>query len=232
MNHCILRVRMRTKPNRRAYIPIRFAWLTQMGFVSGALVCAVPHADGFTLTLQNSENTPHCKTICVRSFMERPYLAVGIACDFQMPELSDGDFLAASYEYGRITARKLPTADKYYVVNTQNHSAYLRLNGGWMDETGFPPDTIAIIEKTQNGITFSAWGGNRNEYLELVKQARKHKQQIMQTRQAQKLTILDLFHDVLKKIDLKNGDVAGIRCEQGKITLFKPFSTTIEACLL
>ena len=227
VNYCILRVYARTKPNKRTFIPISFTWFAKIGFVSGALACAVPHSDGFTLTLQNSENAGHVKTIRVGAG-KRAALTVGISRDFQMPDLSEGDFLVAAYEYGKITARKLPTADKYYVVDTRNHNSYLRLNGGWLNETGFPPDTITIIEKAhgENEIIFSAWHGNRDEYPELVKQARKHKQQIMQTRQGDSITFIELFADVLNKVGLKNGDVAGIRCGQGKITLFKPSLTT------
>jgi hypothetical protein len=33
-----------------------------------------------------------------------------------------------------------------------------------MDEAGFPPDTIAIIAPTPDGITFTAWNGEHDEY--------------------------------------------------------------------
>jgi hypothetical protein len=228
VNYSILQAYTRETPNRRTAITIRFSWLAKMGFVSGALVCAVPQQDGFTLTLQNNENTGHGKTLCV-GLEQRPRLSVSIARDFPIPELSGGDFLAAAYEYGTITARKLPPADKYYVVDTQNHGAYLRLNGGWMDEAGFPPDTIAIVASDNNLITFSAWNGKHSEYPELVKHARKHKWQVIQTREAQAITFMELFADSLDKVGLKHGDIAGIRCEHGKMTLFKPTLTTTEA---
>lgn len=229
-NYCILRTYTREKPNSRisTTIPISFTWLAKMGFVPGALVCAVPYPDGFTLTLQNNENTGYGKTLRVK-LGQRLTLSVNIARDFPIPELSGGDFLAAAYEYGTITARKLPPADKYYVVDTQNHSAYLRLNGGWLVDAGFPPNTIAIVAPTHNGITFTAWNGKHDEYPELVKHARKHKCQIIQIRECQAITFMELFADVLDKVGLKNGDIAGICCEHGKMTLFKPVLTTTEA---
>jgi len=151
-----------------------------------------------------------------------PVCLWGLRGIFPFPDLSGGDFLAAAYEYGTITARKLPPADKYYVVDTQNHGAYIRLNGGWLNDAGFPPDSIAVVSSTKNGITFSAWNGKHDEYPELVKHARKNKYRILQTRLSQKITFMELFSDVLDKVGLKTGDIAGICYEYGKITLFKP----------
>jgi|GEM_PF-6640391 len=225
VNYCILRAHTREKPDRRTSIRTSFKWLAKMGFVAGALVCAVPHQDGFSIELQNEKNVGLGKTIRVgiENRVPKPVLTVQLTKNFSIPELSGGDFLVATYEYGRIIAKKLPPADKYYVVSWQNYGAYLRLNGGWMDDAGFPPETIVTAAPSGNCITFDAWNGKVDEYPALVKFARKNKLQVLQTRTClQNITFINLYKELLDKAGFADGDVAGIRCGRGQITMFKP----------
>ena len=226
----ILRVTAIHKPVYRTRIHVRSPWLASMGFVQGALVSVAPLQDGFTLAvhdknctlikgkgskfihvgIENKKNNPVCQ------------LGVYLTQNFSIPGLSAGDFLAAGYDYGTIEARKLPPADKYVVVASQDYSAYLRLSGGWLSDIGFISDTIVTVSLAHGYITLSVWKGGTATYSELVKFARKHKYQVIQDRKNQQVTILDITGYLLNSAGFAKGDIAGIHYEYGMIRLFKP----------
>jgi hypothetical protein len=236
----ILRASLTKAQNRYTRIVIRYSWLAEAGFFHGASVCAVPMSDGFTISLQTSKNAGLGKTFRVGFGDKYPRLTFDITPNFPIPEISGGDFLAAAYEHGRIAAKKLPPADKYYLIDTQNYAAHLRLYGAWLIDAGFPPDTIATVAAERGKITINARTNtsdyddinSRANYGEIVKYARGRKLQLAQTKKHEKASTLDLFDRTLENAGFATGDICGVRChETGKISLFKPDLTTTVANL-
>ena len=225
----ILRVTAIHKPVYRTRIGVHSPWLPGMGFVQGALVRAVPHQDGLTLTVQD-KSSPVVKesgkyiNVCLENKKPGPacYLTVYLTQNFCIPGLSAGDFLAAGFDYGIIKAKKLPVADKYVVVCSQNYNAFLRLSGGWLSGIGFIPDTIVTVSLTRGCITLNVLKDGAADYSEIVKFARKHKYQVIQVRKNQHITVLDISGYLLNSVGFGEGDISGIIHEYGTIRLFKP----------
>ena len=227
----ILHVTSSKKPPRRLRICIRSPWLADMGFVHGVPILAIPQQNGFAVVLQGEHDG---KTKAEGGTLMHVGLSVkkmsnimlNFSKNFSIAEtgLSVGDFLAAKYEYGIITARKLPDAQKYYIVVTQNREPFLRMSGEWLLDAGFPPDTIVTVavSAARENITFYAWKGTTEKYDEMVKFARKQKYHIIQTRKNQQLTVLDAPGYILEHATFKTGDMLGVRYQNGVITLFKP----------
>jgi len=218
----VLHVTTTKQPPYRAKIRICSPCLADMGFVHGAAVRAAPRQDGFNLALQNENNAREDgKLIHVSLYRDKPNLTVNLAQNFPTG-LIDGDFLAAGYEYGIIRARKLPEAQKYYVITSQNYGAFLQFSGAWLSDTGFTPDTITTVSSTHEGIMFSAWKDIAAKYDDIVKYARKQGYQIIQARRNQHITTMDIPGYILNKAGFGNGDIIGVRYEYGIIKLFKP----------
>jgi len=231
MSMAILHMTAVEKPYYRTKIGVRSSWLADMGFVCGAPVWAMPQPDGFTLTLHSKhskmDGMDSGKLIHVGLDGKKLALTLNFAKNFSVAGLSAGDFLAARYEYGVITARKLPPAQKYYVVGAQNHGAFLRLCGGWLNDTGFLPDTIAMAAVLRDGMTLRLWDDTAATHSDIVKFARAHKYQVVQPQKNQHITFIDLNGYTLNRTGFDTGDIAGIHYEHGCITLFKPDLQTL-----
>jgi len=224
MNMAILHITMTKKPPCRTKVSLRSTTrLADLGFVYNASVRAIPQSDGFTLALQNEHSEKDSgKLIHVGREGKKLALTLNFAKNFTVAGLSAGDFLAARYEYGVITARKLPPAQKYYVIGSQNYGAFLRLYGEWLNNAGFLPDTIATVDIQRDGMTLQLWDEPAATYGDIVKFARTHKYQVLQPQKNQHITFMDLDGYILNRAGLDTGDIAGIHCEHGRITLFKP----------
>ena len=227
----ILRANKTGRQGRYTYVAIRTALLAEAGFFPGAAVCAVPMCDGFTAWLQNSENAGRGQTFRVGNTEKTPHLIINISRHFPMPEISAGDFLVAAYGHGRIAAKKLPAADKYYLIDTHSRAAHLQLYGAWLADAGFPPDTIVMVAAERGKITLNAWADSNVPYGEIVKYAKARKLQIAQTRKHGNTTTLDLFDWVLRSAGFVVGDICGVRHKPGEISLFKPGLATTAASL-
>ena len=225
MKTAILQITATKKPPYRTKIGIRSSWLADIGFVCGVPVRAIPLPDGFILALQDECNRHNGKLIHVGLDGTKLALTLNFANNFTIAGLAAGDFLAARYEYGIITAKKLPPAQKYYVVASHNHGAFLRLNGAWLNDAGFLPDTIAMVAVQRDCISLRLWDETAESaasYSEIVKFARTHQYQILQAQKNQHITIIDLDGYLLNRAGVNTGDIAGIHYEHGRITLFKP----------
>jgi len=222
MNLWPLRITGTKKPPYRTKVSIRASWLADMGFVYDAPVWAIPQKESFTLTLSEPAEDSGGKLIHVGREGEKLALTLNFAKNFVIPGLVAGDFLAASYEYGLITARKLPPAQKYYVIGTQNHSAFLQLSGKWLDDAGFLPETVITALPEPGRIRLYLWNNAIAEYTEVVKLARASKRQILQPKRNQSITILDLDAYELNRAGFEPGDLCGVHYEYGRIRLFNP----------
>jgi len=214
------------KPEYRTRVDIHSQWLSDTGFVIGTSAYAIPQQDGFTITTQG-ENNKHGKKISVitnknRNYGSKPVIHLYLAKNFSSTGLSEGDFLAAKFEYGIIEAKKLPAAQKYCVIGSHDYEAFLQFSGGWLSDTGFMPDTATTVSVSDDGITFRVWDGVTESYADFVKFARSSKCQIIQPRKNQTITTMDIPGYILNRAGFGDGDICGIDYEYGAIRLFKP----------
>ena len=225
MSFGILRVTATKKPPYRTKVSVcSTAQLADFGFVYDAPVWATPQLEGFTLALLEDEHREKDsgKLIHVGRTGNKLVLTLNFAKNFSVVGLSAGDFLAARYEYGVITARKLPQAQKYYVVGAQDYCTFLQLCGAWLNDAGFLPYTIVTVAVQQDFITLRLWDDPAATYSDIVKVARMHQYQVIQPQRNQHFTIINLDDYLLNRAGLDTGDIAGVHYEYGCITLFKP----------
>ena len=216
----VLHITGTKKPPLRFKVNIRAPWLGELGFVCGAAVWAVPENVGFTLVLRdgNAANTADGgKLIHVGEENDRPTLILNFAKNFATTGLSNGDFLAATYEYGRITAKKLPSAQKYYIVGET-----LRLYGSWLENAGFTPGSVVFVAVKPGEISLRLWHGEAINYAEAVKLARSQKYQIVQPQKNQNVTFVDIDEYLLNRAGFETGDFCGVRYQRGLVELFRP----------
>ena len=218
----VLHVTSTKKPPIRHKINIRSPWLADLGFIPGTAVFASPEQDGFTLSLQNYSNE-NGKLIHVGlEKVDKPALSLNFANNFATAGLSGGDFLAAGYQYGLITARKIPDVQKCYTVGFRSHGPFLRLYGDWISDLGFLLDSIVIATISRDFIVLRLWDDPAATYDDIVKFARPNKLQVLQVHKNQLITFIDLDAHVLERAGLESGDICGICHKHGAITLFKP----------
>ena len=220
----ILHVTATKNPPYRTKINIRPLWLAEIGFVHGVHVYAIPRQGGFTLTLRNN-GAENGKLIHVGLDGKKLSLTVNVAKNFAATELAAGDFLAVKYEYGVITAQKLPGAQTYYMIGSRDYDAHLQMCGNWISDAGFLPDTITIVAATNEGITLAAWKDTTSTaatYSDIVKFARERKCQIIQPHKNQHVTVVDISGYTLNRAGFASGDIVGINYDSGTIKLFKP----------
>ena len=222
----VVRVTTTKKPPYRSKIKITSPFLNDIGFIQGTPIIATLRPDGFTLNLRDINGADkmcgNSKLIHVGLDGKKTTLTLNFSNNFSTPELSTDDFLAIRYEYGVITAKKLPPAQKYYVVAAQNYGAFLRLNGAWLTEAGFMPDAIVTVARQPGNITLRTWEDMTSTYDEIVKFARAHQYQVMQVQRNQEITFFDLDGYLLNRAGFETNSIAGINYEYGTISLFKP----------
>lgn len=197
--------------------------LVESGFYHGASVLAVPEPDGFTLSLR--ENDTRCETgKCFRVGIWKNSLKIVLRFSqhFAPAGLSVGDFLAANFEPGRITARKLPPASKYYRVGVgeYNYLPDLRLMGNILTDAGFIPDVIATVSTANDEIFVAIPDEKFDRYADLVKFARANRQQIVQPHQSSAVRII-IPPYLLENVGFSTGDFVGACFDVGKIKLFR-----------
>ena len=227
----VLRVTSTKKPPIRHKINIRSPWLAELGFIPGGAVFASPEQDGFTLTLQNATQNIAQGNACGNGKLihvgaeridKKPALSLNFANNFATTGLSGGDFLIAQYQYGLITARKIPDVQKCYIVDARNHGPYLRLNGAWLSDIGFSLDSIVTADISRDFIILRLWDDPAATYDDIVKFARPNKLQVLQAQKNQHITFIDLDAHILERAGLESGDICGICHKYGAFTLFKP----------
>jgi hypothetical protein len=217
----ILRVNSTKKPPHITKVSIRSNLFAEMGVTYGFPVWAIPQHDGFTVSLH--ENTGNGKLLHVGLDRNKPSLTINFSKKFSPGGLCGGDFLAAKFDCGIIVAKKLPTAQKYYVVGSQSYDAFLQLSGGWLSDSGFIPGAVATISVDDGCISFRAWNDitTTENYSDFVKFARSGKFQIIQPYVRQGIIFMDIPAYILNSAGVRAGDIAGINCEHGTIKLFK-----------
>lgn len=211
-----------TKPSYCEQVNIRLSTiLAQTGFVCNAPVQAIAEKDGFTLTLHEHSRTHETgKTIHVKTYGSRLRLNVYFSKKFLPTGLKAGDFLAAKFEHGTITARKLPDANKYYIIGEEAHSPYLLMSGAILPDAGFEADAISTVSVVNNELTIRLWDQQATDYPEIVKFARSRKLQIIQPYQSQEVR-LKIPPYLLDAVGFEPGDFAGVSTHHATIKMFK-----------
>jgi len=212
----------------RAHVPIRLSLLAEMGFTRGMAVGAVLQQEGFTLTLhENGTANTSEKVFNVATSNGREYLVVYFSKDFTPADLKGGDFLAAKFEHGIITARKLPDADKYYTIGEENHCPFLLMCGAILPDAGFVADAISTASVINGEITINLWPEAPADYADIVKLARAQKLQIIQPYKSHE-TRLKLSPYLLDCAGFESGDLCGLRYDYGTMKLFKVGLHTLD----
>jgi len=182
----------------RPRIQIIGDWLTEIGFVNGALVQTLPKQDELTFTLSDKNinyselynETRRQGGTLNRVFISNTRTLKGHTlvtagkyigkCGFQY-----GDTLVAQYQYGSIRVRRAGENTHLFQVGnikkayTGEPEPRIWLHGDWMNEIGFTPDTLVTAAAEHGCITFSAHS-KEIIYSEIVKHARKHKMKLIQ----------------------------------------------------
>jgi len=177
-------------------------WLPDMGFVSGALVQALPLADsGMVLNLRDKNIKSYSgldtatrelggKLIKVhyrQKEKNRECLELSITGEFiTRAGLASGDALIARYGPGIIQIRKCPDnieVTHVLSIRDQNSSRYtsrLRLYSEWLQISGFTVGKLVTVLSSPGSLTFEASGEGIEKYDDLVRLARKNKMKLIQ----------------------------------------------------
>jgi len=151
MNYHLLSVQ-RTGISANSYPKIQLAgtWLTEMGFVAGSLVQALPEPNGFVFKLFNENAVKEQGGSLIKVFEsdgDEGTFFVTTGKYIYSSGLKMGDALVAKYEYGCIRVRKvsgnvrlIPVA-KLTNTNTGESKPYVLLSGAWLNAIAFTPDT-------------------------------------------------------------------------------------------
>ena len=219
----VLHVTSTKKPPLRLRVRICSPWLAETGFTYGSAIRAVPHTHGFTLTLYSKGDVlSGGKIIRVNQDRGKPGITLNLANNFATTGLLAGDYLAASFEYGRIIAQKLPDTDKYCLTGDRSGNVFMQLSGSWLSEIGLLPGAISTVAVTPEGIHINLCDDLEGSYGTLVKSARSSGHQLVQARRNQQITILDIPEYILHRAGFGAGDIIGIEHKYGLIRLFRP----------
>ena len=173
-------------------------WLTEMGFVNGALVQSLPETDGLVFNLCDKNinySDLYNATKEKGGKLNRAYISntrtmkglVFVTTGWHITKggLQYGDNLVAKYEYGCIRVRK--TGEHIHLFHVGNikkaHTGEseprIWLHGDWMNEIGFAPDTLVTVAAAPDCITFTACE-KAVVYSDVVRFARKNKMKLTQ----------------------------------------------------
>jgi len=187
----------------RPRIAFRGDWLPEMGFVSGALVQALPEPDGFVFNLCN-ENVNYSDLFnstkkkgggLIRVYTSEAKGHGGPTFVTSGKYIYSGglkmrDAIIAKYDHGMIRVRKIDPRKlgfknlrlimtTYITRKYANVIPKVRLCGDWLNEIGFTIDSLATAASVLGGITLNLQAADP-EYNALMKYARGHRMKIVQ----------------------------------------------------
>ena len=178
-------------------------WLSDTGFIPGALVKVIPGRERMTFTLcddiignySNLDSTVRelgGKLIQVSYTYGKksPYPHLTASGQYlQYAGLDFGDALIAYYSQGLIQVCKLPGEAKVVHITsikdqrTGKLSPRIQLYGGWLTGIGFTPDTLATVSSEPGRITVRLRDESIESYSALVRFARQNKMKLVQARE-------------------------------------------------
>lgn len=229
----------------RPRIQIDGDWLTEMGFIQSALVQALPELDGLVMNLCN-ENINYSElyneTKEKGGALNRIYISnqrnlrgltlVVTGQHIYRGGLKHGDALLAKCEYGRIRVRRVSgnvrlinvakTQDDY----TKKSLPMVFLFGEWLNDIGFPIDTLVTAKPEPDCITFTAHD-KAIVYSELVRLARKEKMRLIQvspryySAEIPEAPLISVTGSCVDRAGFVLGDIFAAEYEYGLIKLKK-----------
>ena len=219
-------------------------WLTEIGFVNGALVQTLPEPNGLALKLCNENILSYSELVRLTreqgGALNKAYIAndrcrrsptlVTTGKHLLCGGLKVGDSLIAKYEYGLIRVRRLDenvriiSAAKYKDPKTGEYRPRVFIWGDWLNDIGFTPDTLMTVASEPGLITFTAYK-DPVIYNEIVRHARANKMQLVQvsykTGQLTNATIINLQGARIENAGFGIDDIFYLKYEYGVIKLQK-----------
>ena len=225
--------------NSRPRIQFCGDWLTEMGFVNGALVQALPEPDGFVFHLCN-ENIHYSELFhatkekggtLIRVYIANTRTVKGPAFVTTGKHvcgggLSMGDNLVAKCEYGCIRVRKvIGNVRLIHVARGKNDRTGVSmprvfLLGNWLSDIGFTPYTLVTAASELGCITFTAHD-KAVVYSEVVKFARQHKMRLIEVVTKNGIPLINVGGSIVDRADFGLDDIFAADYEYGVIKLQK-----------
>jgi len=221
-------------------------WLTEIGFIPGALVQSIPEPGGVAFTLCNEDIRSYSELDTATrerggKLIQLSY-TYGKKCPF--PHLTTmgqylqkdaglgfGDSLIAHYAPGVIQVRKLPKGVKVIHMTsikdqlTGKASPKLRLYGAWLAELGFTPDALVTALSEPGRVTLQLMGKTDDNYSDIVRFARQNKMKLVQVHEAVRrgkpYPYIITAGPYIDKSGFASGDTLLASCGHGTITLQK-----------
>jgi hypothetical protein len=198
-------------------------WLTEMGFVNGALVQALPEQDGLLVNLAN-ENINYSELFLktkekggslvrvhlLQRAKEIPVFVIANGNMMLSSGLKIGDALLAGCTHGCIKVRKLNGNIHIghigrRTVKPAPPKARVWLSGGWLDDIGFATGTLVTVKSEPGHITFTAHNYTV-VYNEIVKFARQNKMRLIQVSKQKGLPVINISGSFIEDAGFNAGD--------------------------
>jgi len=214
-------------------------WLPELGFDSGVLVQSLPEPDGLVLNLCNDNinyrdlyNETKAKGgVLNRMYVSNQRTSKGVTLvttgkHLLVGGIELGDACIAKCEYGCIRVRKvegnvrLLNAAKTKNPYTGELAPMVYIQGNWLNDIGFTPDTLMTVATEPGCITFTAHD-KPIIYQEIVKYARKHKMQLIQVSTHIGVTLIKFGTKRVVDAGFSFGDIFLAEYEHGIIRLKK-----------
>jgi len=229
----------------RPRIQITGDWLTELGFVKSALVQALPEPDGLVMNLcdknvnyselynETREKGGALNRMYISNQRTRKGLTLVVTGQhIYKGGLKHGDALLAKCEYGRIRVRKvngnvrLINISKAQDDYTKKALPMVYLFGEWLNDIGFPIDTLVTAKPEPDCITFTAHD-KAIIYSELVRLARKEKMRLIQvstrycSAEVPEAPLISVTGSCVERAGFVLGDIFAAEYEYGVIKLQK-----------
>jgi len=223
--------------DRRPRIQVEGNWLTEMGFVSGVLVQALPEQDGLVFNLCDKNITYselYNETKEKSGALNRAYISntrthrgltfVTTGQPIHKGGLTFGDALVAKCEYGRIRVRKingnirLVNVARMKKPGTGEPTPKVFLLGDWLNNISFTSNTLVTVATEPGCITFTAHD-KAVIYSEIVKYARQNKMQLIQVSTKDGSPLINVQGLCATRAGFDLGDIFAAEYENGSIKL-------------
>jgi hypothetical protein len=229
--------------NSRPRLQFTGDWLTEMGFVNGALVQSLPEPDGLVLCLRN-ENINYSELVASTreqgGSLNRAYVSdVRIAGEpifvttgkhILKGGFKPGDQLIAKCEYGCIRLRKAGENTLLIITGrgkdfrTGSFSPKVWLWGDeWLSSIGFATDTLVTVAAEPGSLTLTAHD-KAVIYSGLVKHARENKMRLIKVSLKEGKANINFSGSLVRTAGFAIGEMLVCEYEYGLIKLqgFEP----------
>lgn len=224
--------------NSRPRIQFTGNWLSEIGFVNGALVQSMPEPGGFVFNLCN-ENISNYSDLfnetrekggtLIRVYINNDNKQAGFVTTgrhISKSGLEVGDALVAKCEQGCIRVRKVSGNIRLiYVARAKNERTGVLMPkvfmiGDWLNDLGFTSDTLMTVASEPGCITFTAHD-KAIIYSEVVKYARQNKMQLVQVSTKDGSPLISVQGSCASHADFSIGEIFVVEYEHGSIKLQK-----------